>query len=330
LSARFWKTALKVDPFTADLLTAKKGTRMNQQNTSWSLPLAIGLLIFVCGLVTGVLAQPAAAPEAKNNIPLKVAVSAMISPKSTFVYYKEMLDVLGSKMGRKIQLVQRKTYAEVNELLEKKEVDLAFVCAGPYVTGKKEFGLELLVAPMAYGETVYYSYIIVNKESRFQNFSQLKNQKFAFTDPQSNTGYMVPTYQLSLMGETPSEYFKKYIFTGGHDNSIKAVAKNLVDGAAVDHLIWEYAQATDSRFTAQTRIIAKFGPFGMPPIVVHPEMDDPTKEQLRQIFLAMHEDARSKKIINKLHIDKFVLVDDSSYGSVREMEKWLSKKGSEH
>ena len=66
---------------------------------------------------------------------IRVAVSAMVSPKSTFKYYKEILDYIGKKLGKEVELVQRKSYHEVNKLLENKEIDFAFVCSGPYVTG---------------------------------------------------------------------------------------------------------------------------------------------------------------------------------------------------
>ncbi|MEK9150247.1 MAG: PhnD/SsuA/transferrin family substrate-binding protein, partial [Candidatus Desantisbacteria bacterium] len=170
---------------------------------------------------------------AKKEEAVRIAVSAMISPKNTLNYYNQILDYLGKNLGKEVILVQRKTYAEVNELLENGKLEAAFVCSGPYVSGKKAFGMELLVAPQVYGKTVYYSYIIVHKESSIKTFEKLQARSFAFTDPFSNTGKLVPTYELAKLGKTPESYFAKYIFTRSHDNSIEAVAEKLVDGAAV-------------------------------------------------------------------------------------------------
>jgi phosphonate transport system substrate-binding protein len=75
---------------------------------------------------------------------LKVAVAAIISPKETFIYYRQLLDYIGNKMGREIQFVQRKTYGEINELLAKSQIDLAFICSGPYVVGKEKYGFQLV------------------------------------------------------------------------------------------------------------------------------------------------------------------------------------------
>lgn len=258
---------------------------------------------------------------------LKVAVSAMISPKETFVSYQAILDYLGRKLGKAIKLVQRETYAEVNDLIEKQEIDVAFVCSGPYIQGKKKFGMELVATPVIYGEPLYYSYVIVHKDSPIKDFTELKGMGFAFTDAYSNTGCLVPRYELSKMGQTADVFFKSYIFTKSHDNSIKAVAEKIADGAAVDNLIWEYINATNPVYTSQTKVIAKIGPFGAPPVVIHPAFNPETKQQIQQIFLSMHEDEEGRAILKQIFIDKFIIVGDSHYDSVRKMQEWLDRKG---
>lgn len=143
---------------------------------------------------------------------LRFAVSAMVSPKETFIYYRAILDYLSEKIKMPVELVQRQTYAEVNNLIENCDIDIAFVCSGSYVKGKKDFGMELLIAPVIHGDTVYYSYIIVRKDSAIKSFAELRGRNFAFTDPLSNTGCLVPTYELSKMKETPDSFFGKYIY----------------------------------------------------------------------------------------------------------------------
>jgi phosphonate transport system substrate-binding protein len=263
---------------------------------------------------------------AKKEEVIRIAISAMISPKNTLNYYKQILDYIGKNLGKEVILVQRKTYAEVNDLMKNGKLEAAFVCSGPYVAGKKAFGMEFLVAPQVHGETIYYSYIIVHKESSIKTFKELQGRSFAFTDPFSNTGKLVPTYELAKLGKTPESYFSKYIFTRSHDNSIEAVAEKLVDGAAVDSLIWEYIQATYPKYTSKTKIIEKFGPFGIPPVVVSPNIAPKLKNQMKEILLKMHQNTEGKEILKGIFIDRFVVIDDSAYDSVREMESWLARK----
>ena len=107
----------------------------------------------------------AAPTEKKSEKHIRIAVGGMITPKEGLAYYRHFLDYIEEKLGKEVDFVDRDDYAEINDMLRNGELDAAFVCSGPYVDGHKEFGMELLVAPQAYGETVYYSYIIVAKNS---------------------------------------------------------------------------------------------------------------------------------------------------------------------
>jgi len=255
---------------------------------------------------------------------LRVAVGGMITPKAGFGYYKQFLDYLGERIGMHAEFVDREDYAEINELVRTSNVDVAFVCGGPYVDGHTAFGMELLVAPQAYGQQVYYSYIIVPKDSAVTRLRELKGKTFAFTDPLSNSGKLVPTYLLAKMGETPDTFFRKYIFTKKHDMSIKAVAQKIVDGAAVDSLIWEYEKRTKPEFTSLTKIIERSPPYGIPPVVVRKGLDPQLKERLRQVFLNAHQDERGAAILKGMMIDKFLPIEDSAYNSIRDMQKWIA------
>jgi len=262
----------------------------------------------------------------KNSQPLKIAVAAMTSPKETAQYYEQMMKYISLKLGRPIDITQKKTYDEVNDMLQRRELDLAFVCSGPYVIGKKKFGMELLAAPMLYGKPFYQAYFIVHKDSPVNDINGLKGKRFAFTDPASNTGKLVPTYILSRMGTDPKHYFKEIIFTYSHDNSIKAVSKGLVDGASVDSLIWDYYNEKNSEFVSNTKVIFKSPLYGIPPVVVHPQTSQHVKEELKKIFLEMHKDPEGNKILSALRIEKFIVPEDSSYNSIREMQSWLDRQ----
>jgi phosphonate transport system substrate-binding protein len=267
---------------------------------------------------TVVIEQPG--KQTLENPPFRMAVAAMISPKDTFVYYRQLLDYIGHRLGREVQFIQRKTYAEINELLGKGQIDLAFICSGPYVVGKEKYGFELLATPEVQNSHFYQSYLIVNKTSRFRNLNDLRGQVFAFTDPDSNTGKLVPTYWLSQMGERPETFFNKTIYTYSHDNSILAVAKSLVDGAAIDSLIWDYYHRKNPIFTSKTRIIRKSEPYGIPPIVASPFLASELKHRIRRALFTMHSDPRGQEILEELMIDRFTPTQDAWYDSIRNIE----------
>lgn len=250
---------------------------------------------------------------------LKVAVAAIISPKETFVYYRQLLDYIGEKLNREIEFIQRKTYGEINDLLARGRIDLAFICSGPYVVGKEKYGFELLATPEVQNSHFYRSYLIVNRKSPFKRLEDLRGRVFAFTDPDSNTGKLVPTFWLSQRGERPETFFSKTIYTYSHDNAILAVAKELVDGAAVDGLIWEYYHQKSPIFTSKTKIIKKSDPYGIPPIVASKSLTLESKRLIRRELFAMHQDPRGRKILKELLIDRFVSPHDQWYDSIRKM-----------
>jgi phosphonate transport system substrate-binding protein len=244
----------------------------------------------------------------------------MITPQAGYGYYRQLIDYLSGRLGRKIDPIDPGNYAETNRLLQTGEADFAFVCGGPYVSGHERFGLELLVAPVVNGKTVYYSYLIVPAESTTLHLSDLRGKSFAFTDPQSNSGKLVPTALLARLGQTPEQFFSSITYTYGHDRSIQAVADNIVDGAAVDSLIWEYIAATQPALTAKTRIIERSEPFGIPPVVTSPHLSPELRKVLQQALLTIHEDAHGLKILKGMNIERFVLIDDRAYDGIRRLE----------
>lgn len=270
------------------------------------------------------VARPGAG--AAKTPPLRVAVSSMISPKETFVHYRHLLAYIAHKMDRDLEFVQRKTYGEIDELLGKGQIDLALICSGPYISGKERYGFAPLAVPEVHGSHFYRSYLIVNQSSSFQRLEDLRGHSFAFTDPDSNTGRLVPTFWLAEMNEQPETFFGRIIFTYSHDNSIMAVARGLVDGATVDGLIWDFYQAKNPTFTSKTRIIKKSEPYGIPPLVASRQLPGESKERIRKLLLAVHEDPEGKRLLDELMIDRFIPLQEEWYGTLRQMNQYLARR----
>lgn len=105
--------------------------------------------------------RPLPTPAGHEAVPLRVAVASVISPEGTVQSYSALLGYLEKKLNRPVELIQRRTYLEVNDLVEHGEVDVAFVCTSAYVEGHDTFGMELLVAPQFNGKTTHNSVLIV-------------------------------------------------------------------------------------------------------------------------------------------------------------------------
>ncbi len=256
------------------------------------------------------------------NRPLRIGLTAVIV-QDFLQLNKQLLRYIEEKAGIPVELVLKNSYQEMNDLLEKGAIDIAFVCSPPYIIGHEKFGLELLVVPQIAGKPLYYSYVIVSTNSNIRKFEDLRGKIYAFSDPLSNSGKLVPTYVLARMGETPDTFFKRYIYTHSHYNSIEAAAVGLVDGASVDSYVWELANATDPRFTSKTKVIERFFPCPITPFVIRKGIDPKLKDKIRGIMLTMHEEERGKEILDRLKIDKFIVVSDDFYNPIREMIQFV-------
>ncbi len=264
--------------------------------------------------------QPLPTPIDIELHPLKVAIAAVISPEGTVESYGPLVRYLENEVGRPVELVQRRTYAEINDLIKTGDVDLAFVCTSAYIVGRRGFDMQLLVAPIVNGETYYYSQLIVPVDSPAASISDLRGKVFAFTDPMSFSGRMYPTYLLQQIGENPSSFFQRTFFTYSHDDAIRAVAQGLADGAAVDSLVLDFALIKDPSLTEKIKTIHTSPPFGIPPVVVSPYLRPQQFAQLEEIFLNMHNNNEGLEALLSLNVEEFTIVSENLYDAAEEIE----------
>lgn len=266
------------------------------------------------------LTQRQVLAEAANTTdvqPLRMAVAAVLSPEGNVDNYAGLARYLGDHLGRPVELVQRRTYAEVNELVAAGTVDLAFVCTSAYVAGADRGEMELLVVPEVDSEKVYYSSVIVPAGSEVAAVSELRGKVFAFTDPMSHTGRVYPTYLLQQLGEDPDTFFSSSFFTYSHDKAIEAVAAGVADGAAVDSLVLDHALARDPSLRDRVTAIHRSPPFGIPPVVVPVDIPAELRQRLEQALLDLHTSPAGRAILVEIGVDRFVIGDDVDYETVR-------------
>ncbi|UCZ57036.1 phosphate/phosphite/phosphonate ABC transporter substrate-binding protein [Desulfurispirillum indicum] len=252
----------------------------------------------------------------------RVAVSSMISPLETLRGYGPLLDHLEEKLGRKIKLVQRRTYQEVNDLIEAGKVDIGFICTLAYVKAS-ELGARLVAAPQVNGHASYQAYVITRKDSEIHSLEQLKGKRFAFTDPISFSGHLALRGELLKINETPENYFSSTFFTYSHDNSLRAVHDGIVDGATMDSLVFYSTALIYPELTENLQVVHVSPMVGSPPVVARPGLSDEEFELIRRIFLYMHNEPTGRDALDILYIDRFVMGDDTHYNYIRQLRREL-------
>lgn len=260
---------------------------------------------------------------AKNEGVLRVAISSMTSPRETFTHYNELLNYIEEKIGKRVLLVQRKTYKEVNNLLKNNEVDIAFICTGPFVVGYPDSAFTPIVKPIRDGKNTYQAYLIVHKDSKIKNFAELKGKKFSFTDSLSTTGMYFPQKKLKDLKTNSDDFFLKVYYSNAHDNSIELVSRKIVDAATVNSLIFDYQLKFTPEKITSIKIIERSELFGTPPVVVSKSINKETLNELEDIFYNLHRNKRGQEILKGLMIDRYERAIDSDYANVRAMKEYI-------
>lgn len=261
--------------------------------------------------------QPLPLISGGEIVPLRVSVAAVVSPQGTLASYQPLLDYISDQLDRPVELVQRQTYAETNALIEQNAVDIAFVCTSAYIDGYEAFGMELLAAPQVNGTSSYQSVLIVPASSPAQSMADLEGRVFAFTDPNSFSGRIYPTYLVQGLGRNPEEFFGRTFFTYSHDDAIRAIASGIADGAAVDSLVYDFAVQRDQELASKVRLIHRSQAFGIPPVVINPGARPQLKATLQELLLEMSVDPEGQAALAALGVEMFVLPDDATYDSAR-------------
>jgi phosphonate transport system substrate-binding protein len=249
---------------------------------------------------------------------LRVAITPVLV-ENRLDLNRQLVEYLGRKLAVKAVLVQRRSYKQVSELLEHGEVDAAFTCGLPYVLDHERFGVELLAAPEVKEGPVYFSYVIVPADSPARSLQDLRGMRYAFSDPLSNSGWLVPARELARSGTTPEAFFSRTMFTYSHAASVEAVSVRFVDGASVDSYVYDALARSGSATVAATKVIARSGPHPFPPVVVRPGLSAELKGRLRAALLAMDHDPDGQAILAAMGFERFVAAEDRSFDGIRAM-----------
>lgn len=267
--------------------------------------------------------QPLDNPSKSAQESLRVALAVGLSPSQSIARYQVLTQYISEKINRPVELVQRKSYKEVDALIQEGKVDIAFVCSSSYVIGHEEFGERLVAVPITNGSPYYQSVIIADSDSGISNWTQLKGRSFAFVDPQSTSGSL---YALSKVKEQGGlNFFKSYIYTYGHGNSIAAVKDRLVEAAAVDNYTLSAALAKSPQLKNSIRIIDTSPDYANNPVVASPRLDEQSFLAIQNALLTMHQDVDGQEALKVAGYDHFDLLEDSFYDSVRALVKLIGE-----
>ncbi len=270
-------------------------------------------LVFLFLLLAGVFN---AAQADKNTI--RFGLTAVVAWEDV-QRVREWGDYLSTRTGHPVRFVQRPTYWEIMRLLQTGDLDFAWICGGPLVQKRDPEFLKLLVVPVYRGKPYYHSFIIVHRDSPYREMADLEGRIFAYSDPQSNSGFLYPQAVLIDRGIRPDGYFRQTFFTFKHAETVEAVADQVADGGAVDSYVWEYMWRTRPEMVKRTRVIQRSPAFGFPPVVVRLGVDDEVVERMTAALTGMDADPEGRKLLADFMLDSFRTFPLDLFEDIRRM-----------
>jgi phosphonate transport system substrate-binding protein len=205
------------------------------------------------------------------------------------------------------------------------QLDVAFMCGLPYVrmSSQDPCLIELLVAPVLVGDRylhkpIYFSDVIVRRDSPYTSFDDLGGCVWAYNERASHSGCNLVCYSLLERGKPP-DYFGKTVKSGSHMRSLEMVLQGEADAAAIDSHLSDILRSRNEVLTGKLRVVDMLGPSGIPPVVISKRLDNELKCRLREALITMHLDDCGAEVLRKGLIEQFVAVEDEDYGTIREM-----------
>ena len=229
------------------------------------------------------------------------------------------------RTGIQTELVDDIPWQERGRLLGAGKVDLAWICGLSYVlkANQPAAGIELLVAPVMKSDRyqnrpIYFSDVVVHRDSQFQTFADLRGASWAYNEPGSHSGYNLVRYHLATL-EEKSAYFGKVLESGAHLTSLRMILGRQVYASAIDSIVLGLELQHRPALRAAVRVIEILGPSPIPPLIILRSLPQETRKALRELLLHMHEDSHGQTILANLQIAKFVYVEDRDYDVIRDM-----------
>ncbi len=285
--------------------------------------LAIALLAFA-GWVT-----PSAATDPSWPKELTFALLSTENASEITRRWGPILAQLEKDLGVKVKSVTATDYRGTIEALKFKKAELGHLGPKAYVeaSANNYANVEPIAQlQLANGSLGYRSCLIVHSDSEVFTPEDMAGKTFAFNDPNSTSGYLVPSaFFMMDMGVDPKKYLSKITFSGSHEASILAVANKKVEIASTN--MPDLSQLTRENKVPRgaLRVIWVSKLIPNDPIVVRKDMPASLRSAITESLTTMK--ARNPEVFKEIGawLGGFVPADDGKYQVIRDLNDVAKK-----
>jgi len=236
-----------------------------------------------------------------------------------------MAKYIANRLRVKVEFVDGVPWQERERLLYSGAVHAGWICGLPYVlkAGGGRPGIVLLAAPVMADpryarRPVYYSDIVVRRDSTVRSFADLRGSRWAYNEPGSHSGHNIVRYQLARLGEHAG-YFGHVTATGAHQRTLGMIAAGEVDASAIDSTVLETELRRHPELARSLRVVESWGPSPAPPWVMSRRLPAAMRRDLRCVVLSMHREPDGRALLKHACMARFASVSDADYDPIRDM-----------
>ena len=220
-----------------------------------------------------------------------------------------LVDHLAKTLGIPVKLQVASDYAAVITAMQFKHVDLAYFGPKSYVEAATRASAECFVVELGLEGTPGYRGLIISKKgSGIDKLEQGKGKTWAFVDPNSTSGTLVPTIHLVKERKIdPATYFPKVVYSGSHEASMLSVKAGKIDLAATNDLDMARGDGKVWNKDKDFQILWTSPLIPGSPMAWRKDLPESLKSAVRAAFL----DYKDKEGLAKLKIAGYVAASDS-------------------
>ncbi|MEA2787709.1 MAG: phosphonate transport system substrate-binding protein [Acetobacteraceae bacterium] len=193
----------------------------------------IRIAFFVLALVAPLAAH---AQDWKQDLKeFRIGLLGGENTSSRLARYDAFQHLLQQTIGIPVRLFPAADYAGVMQAMGAGQLELSefspSAFAGAWLDCKC---VDPAVVPLEKDGTVFYvAVMITRKDSGITSIGQMKGHSLAWADPNSASGYLIPSASLKAAGIdlTDGAYFSRTGFAGGHEQGIIAVLNKQYDAS---------------------------------------------------------------------------------------------------
>lgn len=203
---------------------------------------------------------------------------------------------------------------------------LSQVCGFPVATS-----LRHTVQPVAtpiYGVEgsdgpTYSSFIVTRSESGDRALADFAGRRVAFNVIDSLSGRIALLAAMREEGLTSEDV--EWIETGGHRESICAVAEGLADLAAIDSLCLALARSFEPEAVSRVKVIGQTPPRPAPPFITLAGRSAAELDILRTALSSALASAETEQARNALRIDGVAVLTLADYDPIADLVPWTAR-----